>query len=149
MKKKCACSAFLHSGIRGNHKAGGGSGQLAAGLHQFGFQAVQNAVGARHAGMNFECGITGDRMKETHIEFTGDGFNVLMKQAMSHGRIQQRRNNAAVKNACVPLKQRIARKDSMYAAVVSFFKPELQAGGIGSSADNAVAVAMSTMFILQ
>ncbi len=116
MKKKGVCSALLHSGIRGNHEAGGGFGELAVVLHQFGFQAVENAVGACHAGMNFQYGVTGHRVNKAHIEFAGDCFNVSMKQAMSHGRIQQRRNNAAMKNTRVPLKQRVTLKNRMYAA---------------------------------
>jgi hypothetical protein len=67
---------------------------------------------------------------------------------VGHGRIEQRRNNAAMKNTGVALRQFIATETGSHATVFASSEFQAQAGWIGVAANDTVTMALAVMFIL-
>jgi hypothetical protein len=81
-------------------------------------ETIQRRTGKQHPGTYFQRNVTVNRMDEPNVKIPRDRLNSTMKQAVRHSPIQQRGNDASVKEVVISLEFTV-RLESCSDAVVS------------------------------
>jgi len=92
-------------------------------------------------GPEFHGDVARDLMEKTDAQIAGHRLNTLAKQAVRHGRIQQRGDNAAMEDVVVPPQLRSRHKFCPDSALFRFLERETPGARMEIAAEEALGVA--------